>query len=393
MTGPSQPVSTDTGAPMPVTPSPMTPSPSQARGILKSRGATTVIPSKDTKTTFTVEFRVPSGNTATQFNLAALHMELVRHLSQVSTTPIEYHPTNVHSDPKPAPFSDPQAFPKTDSEHRAFFHRKESVLRQSHDLSIKVTHSTNSQELIPDLKKKILPFLQKHKIYLGGPAIKNEEIAIIAWCCGAHPDMTHKQTLSDDLNDALNEIPLSEEQQTRRQEFVADDEDLPEVFASKRMLSFGNDAKRVSSDVLAICCVRKYSTFLKSLLLELPPGTIPYDIVPAGFHLMAPPDAYRSYLIRNNDITLNLRGLTIVNFHPSLWEMPMPLQTHFNGTLQAYFLSGDLVQSIEHTEVSAKNGRFIFIVKNEHFEQVQTYLTNFCRDDLPKMVGVEYLKH
>jgi len=30
--------------------------------------------------------------------------------------------------------ADPQAFPKTDSEHRAFFHRKESVLRQSHEL-------------------------------------------------------------------------------------------------------------------------------------------------------------------------------------------------------------------------------------------------------------------
>ena len=350
------------------------------------------MPSKELKTTFTVDFRVASGHNAARFNLAAVHREFVLRLSKAASAPITYLPTNANSDPKPTPFQDVTEFPHTDSAHRAFFHRRESVLRNSRDLSIKITHSTLSEEPIADIKKNIIPFLQKHKIYLGGSGITNEEIVVVAWCCGAHPDMTHKQTLSDELNDALNALPFTEEQKALKQELLGD-EDLPELFASKRLLGFGDGDNRVSSEVLALCCVRKYSDLLKSLLLELPPDTLPYDIVPAGFHRSASNEAYRAYLLRNNDLTLNLRGLTIVNFHPSLWEKPMPMHTNFNGNLREYFLSGDLVHTIEYTEVSVKHGRFILVVKNEHFEQVQEYLTTFCRDDLPQMVGAEYLTH
>ena len=393
MTGSFQPVSTDIGAPTPVTPHPMPPSSPTARGTPKAGDPKPTGSSKTTPVTFTVEFRVSAGTNVAKFNLAALHKELVQQFASASSSPIEYFPTNANSNPPPPSFHDIQQFPRTDAAHRAFFHRKETILRNSRDHSIKITHSITSLDRIAELKKRILPFLQKHGIYLGGPALQKDETAVIAWCCGAHPDMTHKQTLADTLNDALQDLELSPEYRNEVRNLVGDPTEVPEVFLTKRTISHGEKARRVSSEVLAICCTSAHARLLKQLLMELPPETTPYDIVPMGFHNFASSDELREYLMLNNDITLNLRGLTVVHFHPSLWDHPMPLSSGFNGILKQYFTSSELLQYIEYTEASYRSGRFIFIVRNEHFSSVQEHLTDFFQNTLPDMVGPEYLRH
>lgn len=392
MTGTSNPVSTSTGAPQQVTPTSKAPVSPAVRSILKARATTTVLKAQEGKTTFSVSFRVSAGQADSTFNLAAKHRELLSKIAEIATGEVYYLPTNETSDPKPKSFCSLDDFPSTDPEHRAFFHRKETKSRSTKQIIITVTHCTISDTSILTIKKKLIPYLQIHNLWIDGDDLKGEQTVVVGWLSGAHPDMTHKVSVTARLNNALSELTLTEEEQEELDKVGGVGALIPEVFATKRLMQFGNGDSRVGSDVVALCCVQKFRKLIGSLIVRIPFTVLGYHIVPYGFHLAASPAEYRELLMHNNDVTLKLRGLTVVNFHPSIWDMSTS-GLKYNGTMSEYFMSSSLVENIEATDSSSRTGRYIFIVKDDNFNALQQELTKFFREQFPSFLGQEYLTH
>lgn len=69
-----------------------------------------------------------------------------------------------------------------------------------------------------------------------GENIKSEEISVIAWASGAHADMVHKQTLTEKIQEVLQKLSLTTEQQNYAKQLDLTDGSLPEVFAMKRLI-------------------------------------------------------------------------------------------------------------------------------------------------------------
>lgn len=376
---------------------PTTTSPAQpaVRSILKTRASAAVLKAQEGKTSFTLEIRVAADQSASTFNLASTHLAFLKKLSSVIRGEVYYVPTNEVIDPKPSAFSLLDDFPKTETEHRAFFHRKETTLRSTNQISIKLLHCLITEDNLSMVKKKLLPWLQANRLWMTGETLKKEEISVIAWASGAHADMVHKKSLTEKLNQAMARLQLTHEQQTHAQKLGLTG--LPEVFATKRLIQFGNGDKRVSSEVVAVCCVNQYAEFAKNLLVEIPSTDIGFELIPIGFHLLASSEEYREFLMHNNDVTLDLRGITVVNLHPSAWDLPMrqdPMSSgNFNGTLLQYLSALEIIDSIQPTDNSEKSGRWIFIVEDGNFATAQAFLTEFFRDQFPQIVNASYLDH
>jgi hypothetical protein len=356
-------------------------------GILKDartkHGETLTLNSDATKTSFTAEFRLP---VSSPLNLATAHAKFVQELITATDGDIRFIPTS--DDPSPSNLTSIGSiadFPKHDKDHKAFFHRTIRKDDKKDEFMITLKHTVTSTIPMLSVKKKMFDFLRNNNIWMRSNSFDREETSVIAWLFEAHPSMLFRPALEQKINAAINSLTLTDDQRERLHKLSGDETaKIPPIFLSSRTLSHGNEGSRVSTQAVAISSIRAYALIIKDLVSQIPASQLDYRVIPVGFHLYAGAEAYKKYLVANNDAQNNHRGIAVIGLKPACFDWIIQDKDGAEGSLRELFQSSPLFVSIEATNNSESKGRYLFVVQDANYDAAKTWLVDFMKNWFPK---------
>ena len=278
------------------------------------------------------------------------------------------------------------SFPATDRLHRLFFRRQFEYKERS--TTIKLVHSVHMKETTKAVKEKLIDYLMENNLWMHGGDLLSVETSNIGWLLGAHHTMVYRPAVVKRLNDLVAALPRrvvleqielhggSEEDKTK----------LPLLFVNKKLFNFGSDNSRVSTQALAITCVKNRVRLMKELLSLIPEHKMPYPFVPMGMATIASVSDYKKLMIMNNDRQNELQGITVHGFSAELLDYVL---TYDNDEMDEgnqeeripvhqFFTDHKSIVSIEPTYFSPSKGRFIFIVYQSAFDEAKNVIEHFC---------------
>jgi hypothetical protein len=355
---------------------------------VKKHGVTVVLDAEEVKTSFSADFTFSTAAGATnKLNIGNLHRLLFKHmLDAADDQSIRLLPTQENPKTPQKSIGDLTLFPRVEKEHRDFFHRSTFHLHERNQVKIRIKHTIISKTPLSKIRNKIMPWLRANDIYLCSSAFDLEDTVCIAWIMGAHPKLTFRPSIDNDINDGILEIKLNDEQEQELARLTDGKEKLmPKVFVAPRTQNYGNGSARVSSNTLGICCLKRHAKLLKELAAQVDLGNR-YRIIPQGLRQMSSETVYRKYLLANNDLQNNLRSIAVIGLIPQAldWEFYVHDEDK-SYRMEDLFTERFLFYSIEKTHNTDITGRFLCVVSNDNYE--------VARDALTKFLETNFLQH
>jgi hypothetical protein len=347
---------------------------------VKRHGATVVLAAEEVKTSFTADFTFSTAAGAnSKLNVGNLHRLLFQHMLEAAEDQtIRLLPTQENPKTPQKTIGDLTAFPRIEKDHRDFFHRSTFHLHERNQVKIRIKHAIISKTPLSKIRSKIMPWLRANDIYLRSSAFDLEDTVCIAWIMGAHPKLSFRPTLDDNINDYILNLQLNDEQTQELNRICEGKEQImPKIFVAPRNQNYGNGAARVSSNTLGICCLKRHAKLLKELTAQVNLGN-PYRIIPQGLRQMSSEKVYRKCLIANNDLQNQLRSIAVVGIIPQAMEWDFYVEeTDTSYQMKDLFTQVFLFYSVEKTLNTDNTGRFLFVVTNEFYDAARTALTKF----------------
>ena len=178
--------------------------------------------------------------------------------------------------------------------------------------------------------------------------------------------------LEDKINDAINDFPsLDEYWKTYAPDWTMS-EDLPRVSVYKKEIGWGLGTSRVTSECVTLMAIRPVCVLYKHIINECK-GLFHYDFIPTGTAAMTTSEQVKDLLINNNDIQNSIQGISVMG----LPEMALYLEYGHNNqvkTIKQWILHHPGVETMESTDESSTDGRWIVIVLREEFDSAKTWI-------------------
>ena len=366
----------------------------EIRGQRKEHGATISAEAdeKIRRFTISVTIREKVDEDAPLVNLYKSHKGFVTKLFELTQGDAHLIPT-AYFEPEDdddadtrSPIVSADSFPATDRLHRLFFRRQFDYKERS--TTIRIHHSVHMKETTKDVKEKLLDYLQEHSLWMHGGDLLSIETSNIGWLLGAHHTMVYRPAIVKRLNDLVATLPkrVIAEQIELHGGSEDDAKKLPTLFVNKKLFHFGIENSRVSTQALAVTCVKNRVRLMKELLALIPESKMPFPFIPMGMATITSVADYKKLMILNNDKQNELQGITVKGFSAEILDYVL---TYDNDEMDEgnqeeripvhkFFTDHKSIVSIEPTYFTPSQGRFIFIVYQSTFLEAKEVIENFC---------------
>ena len=357
----------------------------QIRRKMKETGAATAFATGEKIRNFTIEYSF--NETITEdtptINLYNLHRAFITELLARTEGDVHLLPTQKNTNPNASdqpPILSAAAFPESETLHRKFFGRQIIRIESTNRTKILIYHSVLMKETVASAKRKLFNHLKQNKLWMVGGELDSIETVSIGWFLGAHSTMTFRPQIERILNyrvalipkDVVNKLIGIHGGET------SDLDDLPYLYINMRPQNFGISPNRVSSNAVAVSCVKAKARLMKELIALVPIKDLPYRFIPAGLVNILSVDEYRKFLILNNDRQNDLQGITIQGFSKQLFNQANFIPTRPDVTVENLFLAETSIESIQETNMTPLHGRFIVIVHKSAFQAARKFIEEFC---------------
>jgi hypothetical protein len=318
-------------------------------------------------------------------NLNAIHRGFVSKLFEITNGDCHLLPSSNKPGPNGIidktknPIISLNDFPKSDRDHRNFFQRKVIYDDKQRKTRVFLTHHVLMQESVKTVKEKLWNYLTEKRLWMRNGDLKSVETSSIGWLVGAHPALVFRPSIERELNRLVAALPLE-----LREEMVAlhgnpdEVDNLPPFFINQREHAFGFENDRVATSALTVSCVTDRARLMKELLSNVNRQDLSYMFIPLGMPTMEAQQAYKKLIVRNNDKINAVQGLSVKGFSDELFSKNMDPENNDSQTVQEYLFTHSAIQTIENTNLTEENGRFIFIVLKESFHEVREFVQDFC---------------
>jgi hypothetical protein len=270
-------------------------------------------------------------------------------------------------------------FPKSDRGHRNFFQRKVIYDDKQRKTRVFLTHHVLMQESVKTVKEKLWNYITEKRLWMQNRDLKSVETRSIGWLVGAHPALVFRPSIERELNRLVAELPLE-----LCEEMVAlhgnpnKTDNLPPFFVNQREHAFGFEKDCVATSALTVSCVSDRARLMKELLSNVKRQDLSYMFIPLGMPTMEAQQAYKKFIICNNDKINTVQGLSVNGFSDELFSKAMDPEDNNSQTVQEYLFTHPAIQTIEYTNLTKENGRFILVVLKESFHEVRDFVQDFC---------------
>ena len=324
-------------------------------------GARVVEPTGTIERSFTVSFR----STGKNVNMNRLHYGVVEKIFE-AVPGVIFRPTSTSTTRTKKPLTSIEQFPATEIGHGNFFERRQK------GKTIEVDHKIHSAMSIREIKNKIMSYLRPNNIFIEKGKLDGIELFRFGYLQGAHPRLVNRLDLEDKINDAINDFPsLDEYWKTYAPDWTMS-EDLPRVSVYKKEIGWGMGTSRVTSECVTLMAIRPVCVLYKHIINECK-GLFHYDFIPTGTAAMTTSEQVKDLLINNNDIQNSIQGISVMG----LPEMALYLEYGHNNqvkTIKQWILHHPGVETMESTDESSTDGRWIVIVLREEFDSAKTWI-------------------
>jgi hypothetical protein len=204
------------------------------------------------------------------------------------------------------------------------------------------------------VKEKLWNYITEKRLWMRNGDLKSVETSSIGWLVGAHPALVFRPSIEQELNRLVAELPLE-----LREEMVAlhgnpnETDNLPPFFVNQREHAFGFEKDRVATSALTVSCVSDRATrLMKELLSNVKRQDLSYMFIPLGMPTMEAQQAYKKFIIRNNDKINAVQGLSVKGFSDELFSRTMDPEDNDSQTVQEYLFTHPAIQTIENTNLT-----------------------------------------
>ena len=275
-----------------------------------------------------------------------------------------------------------EQFPTTEIAHGNFFERREK------GKTIEVDHKIHSAVSVKEIKNNIMSYIRPNNIFLEKGELDGVELFRFGYLQGAHPRLVNRIALEDRINDAIRNFEqLNEYWKLYAPEWEESD-DLPLVSVYKKEIGWGTGNSRVTSECVTLMAIRPVCVLYKHIMSESK-GLLHYDFIPTGAAAMTTADQVKELLINNNDIQNSVQGLSIMG----LPEMAFELEYSNNNqvkTIEQWIYHHPGVETIEPTDDSYADGRWIVVVLREEYDNVKQWISEILNQIPDLMTEREY---
>ena len=320
-------------------------------------------------------------------NLYNAHKGFVAQLFTIAKGDTHFLATAKQDNPDnntPSPILSADGFPSSDRHHRSFF-RRQFYRSSPRKTTITIYHSILTKEDLSTIKDSLFNYLKEHKLWMRGGDFNETDTHSIGWLLGAHHAMVYRPRILTDLNFLIRSIPRS--QFEKAVEDYGEPQDLnnpPEIFVHSKLQSFGVDKSRVSTFAVSISCVKTKVRLMKELICLIPDQKMVYPFIPIGLANILSVDDYKKYIVLNNDRQNAIQGVTVQGFSQELLRKDIP-DGIASSRVDEYFLDQPFIVSIQETNSSTTQGRYIFIVQKTDYNQARTFIEDFCQNIFPRL--------
>ena len=336
-------------------------------------GARLVEPTGTTERIFTVTFR----STGKNINMNRLHHGLVEKIFE-AVPGVVFRPTSSATTRSKKSMTTIEQFPTTEIGHGNFFERRQK------GKTIEVDHKIHSAIPVKEIKNKIMSYIRPNNIFLEKGELDGVELYRFGYLQGAHPRLINRGALEDKINDAIQNFDkLDEYWRMHVSDWEAPD-DLPLVSVYKKEIGWGVGNSRVTSECVTLMAIRPVCVLYKHIMSECQ-GLLHYDFIPTGAAAMTTADQVKDLLINNNDIQNSVQGISIMG----LPEMAFNLEYCNNNqvkTIEQWILHHPGVETIEPTDDSYSDGRWIVVVLRDEYDNVKQWISEII-DQIPALLS------
>ena len=264
-------------------------------------------------------------------------------------------------------------FPKSDSDHRSFFHHY--MVKKNRKVRIEerlVTHLS-----LKEIKDSIFTTLKTRKLWITNDELQRVETTIVGYIFYSDGPMTHIPTLERELNLLIKDYNLSDEQKERIKEYnKTEDTNLPEVIIRLRDLHLGNH-QRILTEVLFIRAPKFLGPIYKEILSAaqvMKKDEIQGDFVPAGAVSAIGEENFKKMMLANNDHNNNIQAILLLNVSDEFLKAKFPNGTNIIITVNDFLLETPGVRSIQPTNKSKEIGKYFAVVHKREIDAAKNEL-------------------
>ena len=359
--------------------------------------AKVVTPASEKERLFTLSHTFLSdGNEQMTFNLYDVHKAFVIKMMEVVDGSAHLQPTARRNPQDPRPVSVPilsaTAFPDTDKKHRLFFRRQETTDTEKKTTTIRIYHAVMMKEEVEALKLKMMEFLQENKLWMGGGDLNSTNTAVIGWFPHVHPYISYRPTIEAKINTSVSEHP-------RRDALIAkhipsdEEQTLPYLYVHSRTMNMGQGTGRVTTTAMTVTCRVDRCNLMKELLSDMDDEDLGYDFLPSGFLQLHGVEAYKKWMIINNDYQNDVLAIAVLGFFDDLLNREVAVDGDTSTIPVSQFLVSDTsILSLERTQTSDKDGRWLFLVKKTAYQQARLIIEEFCTETFPTLYSDDVME-
>ena len=329
-------------------------------------------------------------NDETTFNLYAVHQAFITKLMEVVEGDVHLHPTARRGQNDTRVVSPPirsaAAFPETDKAHRLFFRRQDFQSADMNSTTIRIFHAVLMKEDVETLKAKMMPLLKEHKLWMSGGDFNAIDTAVIGWFPKVHPYATYRPTMEEKINQRALDHP-------RRDELISkhipqnEIQELPWLYIHIRTMNMGQGTGRVTTTALNVSCVVNRTNLMKELLSDMDEDDLGYDFLPNGFLQIHGVESYKKWMLINNDYQNDVLTIAVQGFFEDLLDTIVEVDGTQDALVRDYLVSDHSILSLEQTQKSDTEGRYLFIVKKTAYQQARMLIEEFCVETFPILYG------
>jgi len=298
------------------------------------------------------------------------------------TPSIIFHPTNSASSPVPRDINNiNNDFPKTPASFDDFFDQMRNREHTNQRTFMKVTMPHDEKEL----QRKLNNYLFHNKLYMNSPFIDDNTLEQVGFIENGHSRLVYRPNLEIKIKNGLKEV-MEGDQLTPQQ--IAQLKHLSStirVECQRGTVRAGPIQNQVVCEGIVLKTAKSQSKIAMELLSMLPDNILGehYRIIPKSLNSLLGYELYGRILSDTVNFQNNLRPITIMYCHPSVFEDmydSVKLETSLAVKVSKFMKDCCGAISIEETNETRGKGKYIVVVPEEKVETARIAIGKMFQD-------------